>query len=91
MNWIAVLIVATIVIEAVIVWLYRWVQTNAPEQSLWVILGSKVVKLLIAVVAIFAVHALAESVNIKHFCIGVIIAYLGSLFLETVFFLKKKQ
>lgn len=91
MNWIVVLIVATVVVEAAIIWFYRWVRANAPEQGLWVILGSKVVKLLLAVVAIVAVYALADGIDIKQFSIGVIVAYLVSLFIETVFFLKKKK
>lgn len=91
MNWIVVLIVATVVVEAAIIWFYRWVQANAPEQGLWVILGSKVVKLLLAVVAIVAVYTLADGIDIKQFSIGVIVAYLVSLFFETVFFLKKKK
>ncbi len=91
MNWIVVLIVATVVVEAAIIWFYRWVRANAPEQGLWVILGLKVVKLLLAVVAIVAVYALADDIDIKHFSIGVIVAYLVSLFIETVFFLKKKK
>ena len=91
MNWIVMLIVATVVVEAAIIWFYRWVQANAPEQGLWVILGSKVVKLLLAVVAIVAVYALADDIDFKHFSIGVIAAYLVSLLFETVFFLKKKK
>lgn len=91
MSWIAVLIVATIAVEAAIIWFYRWVQANMPEHSLWVILGSKVVKLLLAVVAIVAVSVLADDIDIKHFSIGVIAAYLVSLLFETVFFLKKKK
>ena len=91
MNWIVVLIVATVVVEAAIIWFYRWVRANAPEQGLWVILGLKVVKLLLAVVAIVAVYALADGIDIKQFSIGVIVAYLVSLLFETVFFLKKKK
>lgn len=91
MSWIAILIVVTALVETAIVCFYRWMQNNMPEQSLWVILGSKVVKLLLAAVAIIAVYAFAKDIDIKQFSIGVIIAYLVSLVLETVFFLKKKK
>lgn len=91
MNWIVILIIATILIETAIIWFYSWMQKNMPEQSLWVIMGSKVMKLLLAVVAILIVYAFVDDIEIKHFCFGVITAYLVSLVFETIFFLKKKK
>ena len=91
MNWIVILIIATILIEAAIIWFYRWVQKNMPEQSLWVVMGSKVLKLLLAVGAILLVYAFVDDIEIKHFSFGIITAYLVSLVFETIFFLKKKK
>ncbi|MCQ2508792.1 MAG: hypothetical protein MJ097_08410 [Dorea sp.] len=62
-----------------------------PEQSIWVIMGSKVVKLLLAVIAILTVYIFIDDIEIKHFSFGVITAYLISLVFETIFFLKKKK
>jgi len=91
MSWIAILIIAAILLEARILYAYRWIQQNMPEQALWVVLGSKVIKLLIAAVAIIGVNALATDIDIKDFCIAVIITYLVMLVIETIFFLKKKK
>lgn len=91
MNWIVILIIATFLIEAAIIWFYSWMQKNMPEQSLWVIMGSKVLKLILAAVAIIAVYAFSDDIEIKHFSLGVITAYLISLVFETIFFLKKKK
>lgn len=93
MNWTVILITAAafVLIETVVIWLYRWTQKNMPEQSLWVIMGSKVLKLILAAVAIIAVYAFSDDIEIKHFSLGVITAYLISLVFETIFFLKKKK
>lgn len=93
MNWTVILITAAafVLIETVVIWLYRWTQKNMPEQSLWVIMGSKVLKLILAAVAIIAVYAFLDDIEIKHFSLGVITAYLISLVFETIFFLKKKK
>lgn len=93
MNWTVILITAAafVLIETVVIWLYRWTQKNMPEQSLWVIMGSKVLKLILAAVAIIAVYAFSDDIEIKHFSFGVITAYLISLVFETIFFLKKKK
>lgn len=91
MNWIVILIIATFLIEAAIIWFYSWMQKNMPEQSLWVIMGSKILKLLLAVGAILLVYAFVDDIEIKHFSLGVITAYLISLVFETIFFLKKKK
>lgn len=93
MNWTVILITAAafVLIETVVIWLCRWTQKNMPEQSLWVIMGSKVLKLILAAVAIIAVYAFLDDIEIKHFSLGVITAYLISLVFETIFFLKKKK
>lgn len=91
MTWVIYLILAVIVIELLVIWFYFWTKKNLPEYSPWVILGSKVVKLLIAVIAIVAVNYLSESIPLKDFCIGVIAAYLVGMIFETIFFLKKKK
>lgn len=91
MSWIVYLILATIVIEIPIIWIYFWTRNNASEQTPWVILGTKVVKLLIAVIAIVAVHFLADNIPLRDFCFGVVAAYFVSMVIETVLFLKKKK
>lgn len=91
MNWIIILIIATVLVEASIIWFYQWMKKNMPEQSIWVIMGSKVVKLLLAVIAILTVYIFIDDIEIKHFSFGVITAYLISLVFETIFFLKKKK
>ncbi len=91
MTWITYLILVTIAIEALIIWFYFWTQKNTPEYSPWVVMGAKVIKLLIAVIAIVAVHFLFENIELKDFCMGIITAYLVSMIIETILFLKKKK
>lgn len=91
MTWIIYLIIATLAIEAIIIWFYYWTKDNLPEQSPWVILGSKVFKLLVAAIAIVSVHFLSEDIPLKEFCYAIIGAYFATLIIETVFFLKKKK
>lgn len=90
MNWIVILIIATFLIEAAIIWFYSWMQKNMPEQSLWVIMGSKILKLLLAVGAILLVYAFVDDIEIKHFSLGVITAYLISLVLKQYSFSKEE-
>lgn len=91
MTWVIYLILAVIAIESLIIWFYFWTKMNLPEYIPWVIMGSKVVKLLLAVIAIVAVNYLSESIPLKDFCIGVIAAYLIGMIFEVIFFLKKKK
>lgn len=91
MNWIVILVIATIIIEIAIIWFYQWMQKNMPTQTLWVVMGSKVLKLILAIVAILAVKVFGKEIGIVQFSIGVIICYLVSLVFETIFFLKKKK
>lgn len=91
MTWLAALVVVTLLVETAILECYRWVQANMPEHSIWVILGAKVVKILVVIAAFLSVYTFADSVDIEQFGIAVVIAYLLSLVLETVFFLKKKK
>ena len=91
MMWLVCLVVVTRLVETAIIGCYRWVQANMPEQSIWVVLGAKVVKILVAIAAILAVYTFADGVKIEHFGIAVVTVYLLSLVLETVFFLKKKK
>lgn len=91
MTWIAYLILATIAIEALIIWFYYWTKKELPDYSPWVILGAKVVKLLLAVMAIVAVYFLFKDISLRDFCFGIITAYIASLVIETIVFLKKKK
>lgn len=91
MMWLTYLILTMIAIEALIVWTYSWTKKNMPDYSIWVILGSKVLKLLIAAVAIVAVKYLADGIPFKDFCIAVCAVYLICLIFEVLFFLKKKK
>lgn len=91
MNWIVILVIATIIVEIAIIWFYQWMQKNMPTQTLWVVMGSKVLKLILAIVAILAVKVFGKEIGIVQFSIGVIICYLVSLVFETIFFLKKKK
>ncbi len=91
MTWILYLILVTVAVEALIIWFYFWTKSNFPEYGPWVIMGAKVVKLFLAVIAIVAVHFLVEDIELKDFCFGVITAYVVAMIIETILFLKKKK
>lgn len=91
MMWVTYLVIATIAIEALVIWFHHWTKQNAPDYSLWVVMGAKVFKLLIAVIAIVAVNVLSDEISIKQFSVAVILAYLAGLIIETIFFLQKKK
>jgi hypothetical protein len=63
-------------------------RTHNPEQNVWVILGSKVVKLLMAIVLIIAVRFAAPQVPLMTFSIDLLGIYFTSLVFEIFFFAK---
>ena len=89
MPWQVILILTLLVIEVLIVWAHRWTTQNTPEYSLWVVLGAKVLKLLLSVGAILMVHFLTE-IPIVTFCLWLLAAYILSIVVESIFFIKKK-
>lgn len=90
MSWLIPLIIVFGIYEAVVCWAYKWVVRNAPEQVLWIQMGSKVLKLLIAIAALAAVHFLTD-IPLKAFAIAMIVVYLVTLVIEVIFFLKNKK
>lgn len=90
MMWVEILIAGFVFYEAVIFSIYRLLQKQNPEMNLWVIMGSKVIKLLITVGVIFVVPRLTE-IPMKEFALTTVGIYFVSLVVESIFFLKKKQ
>lgn len=90
MMWVEILIAGFVFYEAVIFSIYRLLQKQNPEMNLWVIMGSKVIKLLITVGVIFVVPRVTE-IPIKEFALTTVGIYFVSLVVESIFFLKKKQ
>lgn len=90
MMWVEILIAGFVFYEAVIFSIYRLLQKQNPEMNLWVIMGSKVIKLLITVGVIFVVPRVTE-IPMKEFALTTVGIYFVSLVVESIFFLKKKQ
>ncbi|MDO4497136.1 MAG: hypothetical protein Q4B58_04835 [Bacteroidales bacterium] len=87
--WTLVLACLFVGVEVGVIFLYNWAQKQAPDQALWVVMGAKVVKILLAVIALVAGYYL--GLPLAYMAGGLIAIYLISLIFETVFFVKKKK
>lgn len=90
MKWLQFLIAGFVFYEAVIISVVRELQKVNPNATVWVIMISKVVKLLLTAGVIFAVSRLTE-IPIRTFALTTVGIYVVSLIVESIFFLKKKQ
>ncbi len=90
MMWLQILIAGFVFYEAVIISVVRELQKVNPNATVWVIMISKVVKLLLTAGVIFAVSRLTE-IPIRTFALTTVGIYIVSLIVESIFFLKKKQ
>lgn len=90
MMWVEFLIAGFVFYEAVLFSIYRLLQKENPELNLWVIMGSKVIKMLLSIAFIFVVPRVTE-IPMKAFALTTVGIYFISLIVESIFFLKKKQ
>lgn len=90
MIWVEVLIAAFVFYEAVIISIHKLLQQSNPEMTLWVVMGSKVIKMLLAIGAIIVVPKLTD-IPLRTFALTTVGIYMVSIFVESIFFLKKKQ
>ncbi len=90
MMWLQILIAGFVFYEAVIISVVRELQKVNPNATVWVIMVSKVIKLLVTVGVIFAVSRLTE-IPIRTFALTTVGIYVVSIIVESIFFLKKKQ
>ena len=90
MLWIEILIACFIFFESVVVSIYNLLQKQSPEYTLWVVMGSKLLKILFTVGAIFLVPRLTE-IPMKTFALVTVGVYFISILFETIFFLKKNK
>lgn len=90
MMWIEILIACFIFFESVVISIYRLVQKQNPQMTLWVVMGSKLIKILFTLGAIVLVPKYTE-IPMKHFALVTVGVYLVSIIVETVFFLKKNK
>lgn len=90
MMWIEILIICFVFFESVVISIYRLVKQQNPEMILWVVMGSKLLKILFTVGAIFVVPQVTE-IPMKRFALVTVGVYLVSILVETVFFLKKDK
>ena len=89
-NWQVTLVAVLALLELAIVWLQRWMTSNQPEYTVWVVLGAKVFKLLFAAISIIFVRYFTE-IPLKEFCIWLIVCYILTIVVESILFLKKKK
>ncbi len=90
MIWVEILIAAFVFYEAVVISIYRLLQQSNPEMTLWVVMGSKLIKMAFSIGAIFLVPRLTE-IPMKQFALVTVGVYFVSIIVESIFFLKKKQ
>lgn len=90
MLWVELLIAGFVFYEAVIISIHKLLQKENPELVIWVILGSKLIKMLLTLGAIFLVPRFT-NIPIKTFALVTVGIYLISIIVESIFFLKKKQ
>lgn len=89
-SWLIPLILVFGLYEAVVCWAYVWVKKHAPEQMLWIQMGSKVLKMLLAIIGLALVHVLTD-ISLKQFAIALIAVYMVTMVIEVIFFLKNKM
>ena len=87
LHWIGV---ACVVWEVFLVKLYDSVVKLRPDWALGVILGSKLFKMLIVIIAIATVKYLTD-LPVKKFALVILGAYTVTIVFETVYFLYKKK
>lgn len=90
MLWIEILIGCFIFFESVVISIYNLLQKQNPEMTLWVVMGSKLLKILFTVSAIFLVPRFTE-IPMKPFALVTVGIYFISILFETIFFLKKNK
>jgi len=91
MSWaIQGVIIFFIFYESVIFSIYKLLQQSNPEINLWVIMGSKVIKMIMTGTIILLVNRFSE-IPLKQFALTTVGIYFVSVIVETIFFLKKKQ
>ena len=90
MMWIEILIICFVFFESVVISIYNILQKQSPEYTLWVVMGSKLLKILFTVGAIFLVPRYTE-IPMKTFALVAVGVYFISILFETIFFLKKNK
>lgn len=66
---------------------YKWAKENNQEMIVWIVLGSKVVKILLGVMWIVLVALLTDE-PVVAFTLSTLLVLLLTIIYETVFFLK---
>lgn len=87
--WVEALIIGFVFYESLIVGIYNAVVKDYPQATLWVTLGSKLIKVMLSVVAVLLIKTMTE-VPLKPFALTLVGIYLLSIIFETIYFLKKK-
>ena len=90
MIWVEILIAGFVFYEAIVISIHKLLQQTNPELTLWVVMGSKLIKMLLAVGAIILVPRLTD-IPIRTFALTTVGIYMVSIIVESIFFLKKKQ
>lgn len=90
MNWIEFLIIGFVFFEALVISIHSQLQKINPEATIWVILGSKVLKLLLTIGVIFLIPRITE-IPLKEFALTTVVIYFVSIVVESIFFLKKQK
>lgn len=89
-GWIEGTLIGFIFIESVIISIYRLLMKQDPSMATWVILGSKVIKILLTIGWILFVKYTTE-VPIKKFALITVAIYLISTVVETICLLKMRK
>lgn len=88
--WVELLLVGFVFYESLLISIHKLLVKQNQQIAFWVLMGSKVVKLLLAVVTVVMVRYWT-TLPLKRFALVLVAMYLVSTLFETIYFLKKKH
>lgn len=88
MSWQIILILGCILVEALIIVTHTMLKKVNAKMTLFVAMGAKILKIVLAALSIFLVYRFTE-IPILSFCIWLAACYIVALVIETYILLKK--
>jgi len=89
MSWLQALIIGFVFYESLVVSIYKIIVKDYPQATLWITMGSKLIKILLSVTTVLMVKTMTD-IPLKPFALTLVGIYLLSIIFETIYFLKKK-
>lgn len=87
---ISLMVLFFVLFEIGVITLYRWALANNPEMTVWVILGSKVFKILTAALMLILVRFLTHEPLVR-FATVMLVVLLLSILIESAYCLRHRE